>query len=176
MTHFLSSDLWETRVKPYQENQGYNLRDSQGNLRNKYISDPRWVQKKCVLSYGIRDVTHFFSSEDHETRVQNDQQEHGYNLLDSHENLRNEHFLALGRPQFRVRFSEKIDMVSKFLFFIKINRLAFEYEVGQLLGLMEREAICQRELCGTKTDLTTKNYSSKVAFSLIARPLPMALP
>ena len=30
----------ETRVDPDQENQGYNLRAPQGNLRNKHFSDP----------------------------------------------------------------------------------------------------------------------------------------
>ena len=48
-------------------------------------------KKKCVLSYGICDVTHFLFSEDQETRVQNDQQEQGYNLRDPQDNLRNKH-------------------------------------------------------------------------------------
>ena len=34
MTHFFSSDLWETRVQNDQQEQGYNLRDPQLNLRN----------------------------------------------------------------------------------------------------------------------------------------------
>ena len=36
----MGSDLYETRVDPDQENQGYNLRDCQEDLRNKHLSDP----------------------------------------------------------------------------------------------------------------------------------------
>ena len=52
----------------------------------------RGGKNNCVLSYGIRDVTHFLNSEEQETKVQSDQQEQGYNLRDSQENLRNKHF------------------------------------------------------------------------------------
>ena len=54
--------------------------------------DPEGWAKKCVSSYGIRDVTYFLNSDLWETRVQTDQQEQGYNLRDSQENLRNKHF------------------------------------------------------------------------------------
>ena len=70
-----------------QQEQRYNLRDPQENLKNKQEFNPAGGTKKCVLSYGICDVTHFFNSDLWETRVQNDQQEQGYNLRAPQGNL-----------------------------------------------------------------------------------------
>ena len=72
-----------------QENQGYNLRDSQENLKNKHFSGPGVGEKNCVLSYGICDVTHFLSSDLWETRVEPYQENQGYKLRDSQGHLRN---------------------------------------------------------------------------------------
>ena len=44
----MGSDLYETRVNPDLENQGYNLRDSQEDLRNK-SSRGRGSEKKSAF-------------------------------------------------------------------------------------------------------------------------------
>ena len=43
---------------------------------------PGGAEKKCVLSYGICDVTNFLSSDLWETKVELDQENQGYNPRD----------------------------------------------------------------------------------------------
>ena len=45
----MGSDLYETKVDPDQENQGYNLRAPQENLKTKHVSDPQGGREKGMI-------------------------------------------------------------------------------------------------------------------------------